>query len=241
MIPCYPPGSDAVNEKKVLIQGRQIFKSFSERSVLKGLEISLHEGEVLTLLGRSGSGKSSLLRILADLDQPCSGEVWRASSKLSFLMQEDLLLPWRNALDNVLLPAELGSFPKKDPKHAKDLLQELGLEGFEKHFPHELSGGMRQRVALARSLYRHESVLLLDEPFASLDVVTRESLYSLVKKLCKRHGLAVLLITHDFHDAIQLSDRIQILQTGCTSEDLFPPFCTEQIRQILKQAEDSVL
>ncbi|MEM1283055.1 MAG: ATP-binding cassette domain-containing protein, partial [Chlamydiota bacterium] len=135
----------------------------------------------------------------------------------SYMTQKDLLLPWRTVLENITLTYELGKnkvCQKKILEEARQLIEEVELSGCEEKFPHELSGGMRQRVSLARALLQKKPLLLLDEPFASLDVQLREQMYVLLNKIHKNHNTTILLITHDFRDALSLSDHIFLLANG---------------------------
>lgn len=199
--------------------------SYRGRSVLQNLTFSVSAGEIVAIIGMSGSGKTTLLKVLAGLLDPSEGELQIADQPavqriqyVSYMMQEDLLLPWRTVIDNVTLAAELGlKGLSKAQLHdeAQQLLREVGLEGWEKMLPDQLSGGMRQRVALARALLQNRPLLFLDEPFGSLDVSLREQLYGLLRDVQKRHSLTLMLVTHDFRDAVSLADRILLLSQGC--------------------------
>lgn len=185
---------------------------YENEPLLHNVNISIAKGEIVTLIGLSGCGKSTLLRLINGLETPKSGTVHihPDRSAIAYMTQDDLLLPWRTALRNVMLPLELKG--AKDFKEAHRLLDELGLKGSEHKFPHELSGGMRQRVALARSLIDKRAILLLDEPFSSLDVILREQFYCLLRELRDQEGITLFLVTHDFYDAVTLSDRIFLLK-----------------------------
>lgn len=171
---------------------------------------------LITGLATPERGHISFTREGADQESTAAGA--RPSSELvAYMMQEDLLLPWRTARENVALGVELGlaSGGKRAARgSAMNLLNEVGLEDAAELYPHALSGGMRQRVALARALIQERPLLLLDEPFGALDVCHREQMYRLVKEVQRRHGVSVLLITHDFRDALILSDRIVLLADG---------------------------
>ncbi|MFT4553464.1 MAG: NitT/TauT family transport system ATP-binding protein [Chlamydiales bacterium] len=201
---------------------------FESNRVLKDLSLHVKKGEIVSILGPSGCGKTTLFRLISallPLQKGCisiSGKSSPESSQdISYMMQEDLLIPWRTILDNVTLLHELGK-EKKDlvaiKAKALDLLKELGLEGCESLYPKELSGGMRQRVALARSLLQNRPLLLLDEPFGALDFRTRENMYQLIVNLQQRYKKTILLITHDFNDALALSHKIHVLSDGKLSE-----------------------
>jgi ABC-type nitrate/sulfonate/bicarbonate transport system ATPase subunit len=192
--------------------------------LMKNLSLTVGHGESVTLIGSSGSGKSSLLKACVGLLKPQCGLISidgiateSQNQLVTYLMQEDLLLPWRTVLDNVRFFAELGQFGSRSRisiAQASSMLAEVGLAGKGECYPHELSGGMRQRVALARALLQERPLLLLDEPFSALDVIIRENLYLLLRRLQQSLGRTLLMVTHDFYDAIMLSDRILLLGEG---------------------------
>lgn len=190
---------------------------FGEKKILNGLSLELKKGEIVSLIGLSGSGKTTLFRLISGLLKPSSGEI-AIESALSYMREQDLLLPWRSVLHNLLLLGELGLKKAISREKALAILAKVGLKGYENHLPTELSKGMRQRVALARALLQNHPLLLLDEPFSSVDVVVREELYNLLKTDFK--GKTILLITHDFRDALTLSDRIMILKEGRINHEL---------------------
>jgi sulfonate transport system ATP-binding protein len=161
------------------------------------------------LLGPSGCGKSTLLRLLAGLDRPDGGIV-DVPAKRSIVFQADRLLPWQRVLPNVTL----GLRGSDADDRARGALAEVGLSGRERAWPKELSGGEAQRVALARSLVSEPELVLLDEPFASLDAITRLRMHGLVRRLRQKHHAAMLLVTHDVDEAIALADRIDVMSQG---------------------------
>ena len=193
------------------VRARGLVRGFSGRGVLNGLDIDIYKGEFVALLGRSGSGKSTLLRALASLDHGVagSGEL-RMPEELSVVFQDARLLPWKRVLDNVTLGLEGTNVRAR----AVAALAEVELAGREGAWPHELSGGEQQRVALARSLVRAPELLLADEPFGALDALTRIRMHDLLQRLCQRHRPAVLLVTHDVDEAIKLADRVIVLEAG---------------------------
>ena len=170
----------------------------------------------MTLVGRSGCGKSTLLRIVAGLIAPSSGTVAIAGRRVSgarrdvsLVFQRPALLPWRNVIDNVLLPVEILRLPKRDYRPvAADLLALVGLEGFERRYPYELSGGMQQRVALCRALIQDPQVLLMDEPFAALDALTREEMSLELQRIWSEHKKTIVFVTHSIQEAVLLADRV---------------------------------
>ncbi|MGW0686205.1 ABC transporter ATP-binding protein [Streptomyces sp. NPDC002754] len=194
-----------------------LVRTLGGRDVLNGLQLTIVEGEFVALLGRSGSGKSTLLRALARLDHevPGGGEL-SAPDNVSVVFQDARLLPWKRLLDNVVL----GLDGPDAVERGRTALAEVGLEGRERAWPIELSGGEQQRVSLARSLVREPQLLLADEPFGALDALTRIRMHGLLRQLCERHRPAVLLVTHDVDEAIALADRVVLLEEGRIALDL---------------------
>lgn len=186
---------------------------------LDNIDLCVAEREFLTLVGPSGCGKSTLLALLAGLSRPDSGEIvldgrlgGLARPSLGYISQRDSLLPWRTVLGNVELGLELRAVPrKKRREQARSLLDQVGLAGFEHSYPFELSGGMRKRVAVVRSLAYGPDILFMDEPFVGLDVQTRDALEEDILKLWHRRQKTIVLVTHDLSEAITLSDRIVLL------------------------------
>ncbi|WP_322500247.1 ABC transporter ATP-binding protein [Streptomyces rochei] len=204
-------------EERTTVRIENLVRSFGQRRVLDGLDLSIAPGEFVALLGRSGSGKSTLLRALARLDHEVagSGEL-TAPDHVSVVFQDARLLPWKRLLDNVVL----GLGGPSAQERGRAALAEVGLAGRDRAWPVELSGGEQQRVSLARSLVREPQLLLADEPFGALDALTRIRMHALLRRLCERHRPAVLLVTHDVDEAIALADRVVVLDRGRISADL---------------------
>ncbi|WP_342565933.1 ATP-binding cassette domain-containing protein [Paenibacillus sp. FSL R7-0345] len=196
--------------------------------------MNVQKGEFISLVGASGCGKSTLLRIIAGLLEPSGGGIifeGRPSGssasrlgRIGYMPQQDLLLPWRTVLDNCLLAWEL---QRKGSRQAavqqiRSLLHSLGLAGTENAYPEELSGGMRQRIALARTLSSGSELLLLDEPFGALDAMTKRSLHRWLLELWSSLGRTVAFITHDLEEALLLSDRICLMERGSLQEITVP-------------------
>lgn len=209
-------------EKKPILTIDNLSFSYLSRAVLDRISFTLNEGEIGTFIGGSGSGKTTLFKLLTGILSPSGGTISIADQKnetahhhVACMMQEDLLLPWRSIIRNVTLLSELGTTPQASVvEEAHSLLDEIGLSGCAELFPNQLSGGMRQRVSLARALLQKRPLLLLDEPFGSLDVSLREQMYVLLRKLQQKHNTTILMVTHDFRDALTLSDRIFFLDNG---------------------------
>jgi ABC-type nitrate/sulfonate/bicarbonate transport system ATPase subunit len=181
--------------------------------VLAGLDLQVREGEIAAVIGPSGSGKSTLLNILADLDKPSGGEVRVAGERgVAYMPQKDLLFPWRTIEDNAILGLEVAGVKKKAAREqVAPLFAEFGLDGFEYVYPAQLSGGMRQRAALLRTVAMNRPVLLLDEPFGALDSLTRTQMQLWLAETWQRHGWTIVLVTHDIREAVFLSDSVHVL------------------------------
>jgi NitT/TauT family transport system ATP-binding protein len=171
--------------------------------------------EFLTVLGPSGSGKSTLLRILAGLLPPTSGSFLFSSGgapRIGMVFQQSNLMPWRTVMENITLPLELqGADSRTAARKAQELIELVGLQGFEKNWPRDLSGGMAQRVAIARALIHDPDILLLDEPFGSLDALTRERMWSELLRIWQARWKTVIMVTHSISEALFLSDRVLVL------------------------------
>lgn len=202
--------------KGLAISLQGVTKSFGRRDILKGIDLEIPAGQFVAIVGRSGGGKSTLLRLLTGLDSPSSGriaiagqEVDGLQSSVRLLFQEARLLPWQRVLSNV------GIARGPDWREtALAALRDVGLADRAHDWPAVLSGGQRQRVALARALVNHPGVLLLDEPFGALDALTRIEMHQLLTQIWQQHRFTPILITHDVHEAITLADRVLVLRDG---------------------------
>ena len=187
--------------------------------VLRGVDLRVDEGEFVSIIGPSGCGKSTLLNLIAGLEEPSVGrilmdglQVTRRLGTVGYMHQKDLLLPWRSVLDNALLGPELMGSPRSQAQSAAmELMGPFGLEGFEKSYPAQLSGGMRQRVAFLRTVLADRDVILLDEPFGALDALTRAGMQEWLLGLWESWSKTVVLVTHDVEEAVLLSDRVYVL------------------------------
>ncbi len=192
-----------------LVDIRGLTRSFGGPAILDGIDLTIAKGEFVALLGRSGSGKSTLLRVLAGLDAAPARQL-QLPHRRSVVFQEPRLMPWKSVIDNVTLGVK-----RHDARSiAIQTLDDVGLSHRQNAWPLTLSGGEAQRAALARALVREPELLLLDEPFAALDALTRLRMHGLVFDLWRKHKPAVLLVTHDIGEAITLADRILVLENG---------------------------
>ncbi|MCB1461610.1 MAG: ABC transporter ATP-binding protein [Nitratireductor sp.] len=192
---------------------------------LRDINVEVADGEFVVLLGQSGCGKSTLLNILGGLLHPTQGSVEVSgvplfaagkdnAPKLSYVFQEANLLPWRRVLENVTLPLELRGVPKAEREaEARELLEIVGLSDFALKMPYELSGGMRQRVSIARALVGQPDIVLMDEPFGALDAMTREHMNDFLQELWTKHRFSVVFVTHSIAEAVFLADRVVVLSS----------------------------
>jgi NitT/TauT family transport system ATP-binding protein len=198
-----------------LVRLEGVGKAFKNgTTALTGVNLDVRRGEFLSLLGPSGCGKSTILRLLAGLTSASTGAIaWTdAKNELGFVFQEPTLLPWSNVFDNVWLPLRLAGASRADARaRIEEMLAKVGLSGFAKSYPRELSGGMKMRVSIARALVTRPSVLLMDEPFAALDEITRTKLNDDLVALKCELGATVVFVTHSVYESVYLSDRIVVM------------------------------
>ena len=221
-------GASAPGSASIAVSCRDIsVRFFTERrsvTALRNVSVDIAEGEFMSLLGPSGCGKSTFLRVVADLIAPTSGAVQvlgvtpdtaRLRRDIGFVFQDAALLPWRSALQNVELPLEVAKSRTQSSKAARatprELLELVGLKGSENAYPHELSGGMRQRVSIARALVTDPRILLMDEPFGALDEITRDRLNEELLRVWRELGMTVLFVTHSIYEAAFLAQRVLML------------------------------
>ncbi|MCY6372000.1 ABC transporter ATP-binding protein [Clostridium ganghwense] len=205
------------NNKKLRVEN--IKKDFKNTSVIDDVSFYVKENEFVSILGPSGSGKSTIFNIISGLLKPDSGKIEVNGENytgkvghVSYMYQKDLLLPWKKIIDNTAMPLILkGEKKEAARKKAAKYFKNFGLEGFEEKYPHQLSGGMRQRAALLRTYMFSKDIMLLDEPFGALDAITRSKMHFWLLDVIKNLNSTVLFITHDIEEAIFLSDRIYIL------------------------------
>jgi sulfonate transport system ATP-binding protein len=204
--------SAAARRGQPTVRIRGYGRRFGDRTVLAGVDLDIHEGELVALLGKSGSGKSTLLRALYGQDRGADGHVVVPRNR-AVAFQDHRLLPWKRVWRNVLIGV------KGSKSDALASLEEVGIAARANAWPGTLSGGESQRVALARAFIRQPKLLLLDEPFGSLDALTRLRMHKLLRELCARHNPATLLVTHDVDEAISLADRILVISDERISLD----------------------
>lgn len=202
-----------------VLKVNEVSKAFENEKIIENISLELHEGEIVSLLGVSGGGKTTLFNIIAGLSVPDKGEVFLDGENItgkpgfiSYMLQKDLLLPYRTILDNVALPLIIRGMKKKEAREkAAVYFEEFGLEGTQKKYPAQLSGGMKQRAALLRTYMFSEKVALLDEPFSALDMLTKGTVHEWYLDVMEKIKLSTLFVTHDIDEAILLSDRIYLL------------------------------
>jgi NitT/TauT family transport system ATP-binding protein len=211
-----PPGSPPRGAPAIVLQSVTKVYGYAGEAVhaLDGVSLEVATGEMVCLVGASGCGKSTLLNLIAGLDQPTSGAVSRPAGEAALMFQDAALFPWLTVVRNVELALQLAGVGRKarGPR-ARELLNTVQLADFADKRPHELSGGMRQRAALARALGQQRRVLLMDEPFGALDAITRDLLHEELEGVWRDSGLAVVFVTHNVREAVRLGDRVVLLSS----------------------------
>ncbi len=229
---------------------KNLSKEYDAVTVLNNISFSVESGKSLSIIGKSGCGKSTLLSLLAQLQPHQAGsiefttqegtsflETYKRMPRLSYVLQEYGLFPWKNATENLMLPLQLAKYEKACmQEQVASMLQELGLAGFEKRYPQELSGGQKQRLALGRALISKPEIILLDEPFSSVDAITRENLQNLILSLWEKYQFTFVLVTHSVSESVYLGGSILSLAKAAETQNsqytLFenPYFAAENIR-----------
>jgi len=232
--------AEKVDVPLLVVEGicKAFYKEDTTLEVLQDVFLEVGPGEIISIVGPSGCGKSTLFNALAGLTSIDLGrirldgqEVPNIRGQVAYMQQKDLLLPWRTALDNAILGMEIQGFKKpRARKEAMGTLKFFGLEGFQDRYPHELSGGMRQRVALMRTILCRKKILLLDEPFGALDAITRLMLQRWLLRVWMRFRPSILLITHDVDEALMLADRIYVMSYRPSTVKKVVPVCLERPR-----------
>ncbi|WP_338450221.1 ABC transporter ATP-binding protein [Niallia oryzisoli] len=225
---------EQINESKVQVRMEGVYKSFPkgnrQNQVLRDINLEIKKGEFISLLGPSGCGKSTLLKMIGGLLESTSGQLMVGNDvmkgprkEIGFMFQKAVLLPWRTVEQNLLLPVEIaGGNIAAAKSRIHELLELVGLKGYESYYTKELSGGMQQRISLARTLINDPDILLLDEPFGALDEFTRENLNFSLMDIAEKSGKTVILVTHNINEAVLMSDRVIVMgiNPGHILEDL---------------------
>lgn len=222
------------------LQLRNISKSYGKNDVIKDVSLHVDEGEFVSIIGPSGSGKSTLFQLIGGLYPPNKGDITlddksitNTQGHISYMPQNPSLFPWRTILDNVLLSAEIAG--EKNTGNALELIEKAGLASYEDAFPHQLSGGMKQRVAFIRSLNSPQSIICLDEPFSALDEFTRFEMQEWLLSIWTEYRKSILFITHNIEEALYLSDRILILSNkpAVIKKEIIVPFPRPRTEELL--------
>jgi NitT/TauT family transport system ATP-binding protein len=216
--PALAPGASATSEGTVAVGLTDVSKAYGTGPVqllaLDRVSLAVADGEFVCIIGASGCGKSTLLNLVAGLDKPTAGQVDTGGRRVGLMFQEPALFPWLTAARNVELALRARGVPRAQRRtQTAELLEAVRLSGFGDKRPHELSGGMRQRVAMARALAQNADVLLMDEPFGALDAMTRDLLHDELERICAERTLTVLFVTHNVREAARLGDRVIVLSS----------------------------
>ncbi|MEW9181992.1 ABC transporter ATP-binding protein [Bacillus mycoides] len=201
---------------KNILQFHNVTFHYDKKPIINELNASIQDKEFVSIIGPSGCGKSTLFRLITGLEEASTGQIELTKTKshpVGYMPQKDMLLPWRTIIENAALPLECQGVQKKEAQiKAKELLHKFGLQGYEKKYPKDLSGGMRQRVSFIRTLLTGGEILLLDEPFSALDALTKASLQEWLFEQWKEWEKTILFITHDVEEALFLSNRILVVE-----------------------------
>jgi len=219
-----------------LIEFKNINKTFGSLVVIKDLTFDVNTTDIIGILGPSGVGKSTILKLIAGLEKPTKGTLINNTKKVGYVFQEPRLLPWKTTLDNVLLPLTISGIEKNKAKEkALHYLEKMGLSGFETYYPSQLSGGMLQRVSLARAFALEPDLLLLDEPFSALDLRLKSVLETMLKELLQENPIPVLYVSHSPEEVVQFANRIFMMFAGGVIEEL-PVDEDDDFKEFLKDA-----
>ncbi|MCG8571214.1 MAG: ATP-binding cassette domain-containing protein [Spirochaetes bacterium] len=196
-----------------IIQAKELTFHFQQNQVLHNLNFEVYKNEFVTFVGPSGCGKTTLLNLISGILPSDPLHLSNSAEKIAFVFQHDTLLPWRSAIKNILLPLELNNIPITDEirEQAHKIFDQVGLKGYENYYPSQLSGGMKKRVEIARALITQPDLLILDEPFSSLDIITREKLNLLMRNLKRLTNCTIIMVTHSVEEACFLSDKVYVL------------------------------
>lgn len=223
------------------LEVQKLIKSFGSNQVLNQLSFSIQDGEFVSILGPSGSGKSTLFNLIGGIMKPDAGtirlndrDITGVRGNISYMPQAPSLFPWRTVLQNVLLGEEIAN-GKADEEEARAMIRKAGLQGYEHAYPHELSGGMQQRVSFLRSMKSPQSFLCLDEPFSALDEFTRAEMQKWLLSIWEQHRRSILFVTHNIEEALFLSDRIIVLtqKPALIKKELVIPFARPREEELV--------
>lgn len=227
----------------IQIQISQLHKNYGTFNVLQNLNLTIQPSEFVAIVGKSGCGKSTLLRLIAQLESSTQGQILNqeqkvlASNYIRVMFQDPRLLPWKTVLQNIVL-----GLPKQQHPMALKILEKVGLLDKKELWPSQLSGGQRQRVALARALLHKPNILLFDEPLGALDALTRLEMQKLIEKIWQEQQFTAVLVTHDVSEAVQLADRIILLDQGMVSKTFDVPLPRPRVKsQVFFEIEQQVL
>ncbi|CAH2462123.1 MULTISPECIES: ABC transporter ATP-binding protein [Bacillus cereus group] len=245
---------------KNILQFHNVSFHYDEKPIIDELNASIQDKEFVSIIGPSGCGKSTLFRLITGLEEASTGQIELTETKshpVGYMPQKDMLLPWRTIIENAALPLECQGVEKKEAQvKAKELLHKFGLQGYEKKYPKDLSGGMRQRVSFIRTLLTGGEILLLDEPFSALDALTKASSQEWLFEQWKEWEKTILFITHDVEEALFLSNRILVVENqpiatlterivpldrNRTRKDLYKPEVLALKEEILSMLQRQVL
>ncbi len=218
-----------------MIRIKNLSKNFGGLKILSDINLSIEEGEFVVLLGPNGCGKSTILRIIAGLEKSTSGEM-SVSGEVGFVFQEPALFPWRNVEQNVGFGLEIKKVREKK-KIVSKYIGYFGLRGFEKYYPRDLSGGMKQKVVLARTIATNPSVVLMDEPFSNMDIRIKKKIEKELLDTWKKIKKTVIFVTHDIKEAVFLADRIILFSRGKPSR-IIAEFCCDDVNNYKKIEKD---
>ena len=232
--------TEEVKQKKEkmekLIEFKNIKKSFDSLEVINDLSFEVGTNDIIGILGPSGVGKSTILKLIAGIEKQTDGILINNAKKIGYVFQEPRLLPWKTTMDNVLLPLIISGIDKTIAQEKADyFLQKMGLGGFEEYYPSQLSGGMLQRVSLARAFALEPDLLLLDEPFSALDLRLKSVLETMLKELLEENPIPVLYVSHSPEEVVQFANRIFMMFSGGVIEEL-PVDEDDDFKEFLKDA-----
>ncbi len=219
-----------------LIEFQNINKTYGSFEVIKDLSFAINHNDIVGVLGSSGVGKSTILKLIAGLEKPTSGKLINNTKKVGYVFQEPRLLPWKTTIENVMLPLTVSGKSKEYAREkAMYFLEKMGLGGFENYFPAQLSGGMLQRVSLSRAFALEPDLLLLDEPFSALDLRLKSVMETMLKELLEENPIPVLYVSHSPEEVVLFANRIFMMFAGGVIEEL-PVSEDDEFKDFLKDA-----